>query len=323
MAFQYRVSGPTICRIVRQVTEAIWAQMASDYAKAPSTPEEWRRIASEFQRKWQFPNCLGALDGKHVRIQAPKKSGSLYFNYKGYHSIVLLAVVDANYRFLCIDVGAYGRNSDAGIYSSSNLGHAIADNTLNFPTDEPLPGKTDPVPYVMVGDEAFPLQRHLLRPFPGRNCPLDQMEFNYRLSRARRMVESAFGLLVNRFRIFRTEINVQPQVVNNIVKATCVLHNLLQAADGVKEFESEENEARTLLPLQRIGHHGAQNVIAIRKAFMDYFVENRLDYQLSIVQRGTLHGTHLSADKCSMSHPPPSLPNNVLPDCHQEHLYLS
>ena len=79
------------------------------------------------------------MDGKHVVMKAPSNSGSLYFNYKGSFSIVLLALIDANLKFIAIDVGSHGRNSDAGIFANSNLGRAITRNTLNFPANEPLP----------------------------------------------------------------------------------------------------------------------------------------------------------------------------------------
>ena len=57
-----------------------------------------------------------AIVGKHVRIQAPPQSGSQYCYYKGYYSIIMLAVVDANYKFMYVDVGSYGADSDAGIF---------------------------------------------------------------------------------------------------------------------------------------------------------------------------------------------------------------
>lgn len=80
----------------------------------PSTPAEWKNVAADFYDKWNNPNTLGAMDGKHVVFRAPRSAGSHYYNYKGIHSIMLLAIVDANYQFIYIDVGTNGRISDGG-----------------------------------------------------------------------------------------------------------------------------------------------------------------------------------------------------------------
>ena len=80
-----------------------------------------------------FQIAWDALDGKHVLIEAPAKSGSLYFNYKKTFSIVLLALVDANYKFIAVDVGSYGKNSDGGIFSYSHLGQRFENGTMNLP----------------------------------------------------------------------------------------------------------------------------------------------------------------------------------------------
>ena len=154
---------------------------------------------------------------------------------------MLLALVDANYRFIYVDIGSYGRNSDSGIFSRSSLGKAILTGDLKFPKDSHLPNDVTigPMPYVFVEDEAFPLQRHMLRPYPGRDTTQDQQAFNYRLSRARRIVENAFGILSQRWCIFHTKIALQPDKVNAVIKACCVLHNMLQRNQENDEIEEE------------------------------------------------------------------------------------
>lgn len=117
-------------------------------------------------------------------IQAPGNSGSLFFNYKKTFSIVLLALVDANYKFIAVDIGSYGRNSDGGIFCSSNIGKGLERNKFNIPVDTRLPGTTNIVPHVIIGDEAFPLKTYLLRPYPKSQIQDDDSKrhFNYRLS---------------------------------------------------------------------------------------------------------------------------------------------
>ena len=83
-----------------------------------------------------------------VTIQAPSNAGSMFFNYKGSHSIVLMA---AHYRFILVDIGDVGRHSDGGVLGNSEFGQALDDGTLGFPTDSPLPGKTGPnLPYLLL-----------------------------------------------------------------------------------------------------------------------------------------------------------------------------
>ena len=86
----------TVHNIVIDVCNAIIEQMKEECMPVP-TREKWLQISTNFWNLWNFPNCLGAIDGKHVVITAPASSGSLYFNYKKTFSIVLMAVVDANF----------------------------------------------------------------------------------------------------------------------------------------------------------------------------------------------------------------------------------
>lgn len=83
--------------------------------------EEWTTFADQFENIWNFPNCIGAIDGKHIVIQAPKNTSREFFNYKSTSSVVLMAVVDADYCFSFADVGCQGRISDGGVIRNTSF----------------------------------------------------------------------------------------------------------------------------------------------------------------------------------------------------------
>ena len=189
----------------------------------------WMKIATDFQSRWQFPRCVESIDGKHVVMQAPNNSGSLHFNYKKTHSIVVLAVVDVNYNFVIVDVGAYGRQSDASVFANCAFGKMLKSNKLLLPEEKPLPRTMGPqIPFVFVGEEAFFLQQHMMRPFPGKLLLQQKRIFDYRLSQARRIVENAFGILAACFRVFRRPLMVSVENSETVVKGAVVLHNFLR-----------------------------------------------------------------------------------------------
>lgn len=101
----------------------------------------------------------------------------MYYNYKNFFSIVLLAIVDANYRFMLIDIGEYGKDSDGGVLHISKIYRRIEKGTLKVPNAKLLPNTTKITPFVFIGDEAFPLREHLLRPFPKKQ--LDDKDKSY------------------------------------------------------------------------------------------------------------------------------------------------
>lgn len=161
----------------------------------PTTEEGWKRIANDYGKLWNFPHCVGSIDGKHIMIQSPINSGSEFYNYKKFFSIVLMAIVDANYCFTFIDCGCQGRLSDGEVFRNTQLYEKIEMGQLNLPPDESLDGTNQSVPYLFVGDDAFGLSATILKPFSG-TYPKGSMQriFNYRLSRARRIVENVFGI---------------------------------------------------------------------------------------------------------------------------------
>ncbi|CAH2013161.1 unnamed protein product [Acanthoscelides obtectus] len=197
--------------------------------KMPKNQEEWLQIAKGFEKRWNFPHCLGSIDGKHCILQTPANSGSDYFNYKSTFSIVLLALVDYHNNFLFADVGCQGRISDGGVFAHTSFCKTLYAGTLKLPEESILPGRTENVPYVFVADDAFALHKHILKLYGGtheNNSP--KRTFNYRLSRARRVVENAFGILSSVFRVLRKPILLKEDNAALVVLSCVYLHNFLR-----------------------------------------------------------------------------------------------
>jgi len=211
----------------------------------PKTKEDWKNIARGFNERFQFINCGGALDGKHIRIKPPPNSGAKYYNYKHFYSIILMALVDSNYEFIYVDVGKQGRLSDSGAVEWTKFYQLLKLGKLNLPPkEENIAGLN----FVIIGDEGFALHPRLLRPYSRRELNHERRIFNYRLSRARNVVEDAFGILTARFRIFLTTISItKPENVNYIVLACCALHNFLRRRSRtyVSQSSSTENNPIT------------------------------------------------------------------------------
>lgn len=194
----------------------------------PSSEAEWKNKAKMFEDKWNFNHCVGAMDGKHVAIEKPPGSGSCFYNYKDFFSVVLFAIVDANYEFMYVHTGTNGNVSDGGVIKYTEFYEKLMTDQLNLPPASTLPHTNIKVPYTFVGDSAFAINRHVMKPFSFKNINHEKRIFNYRLSRARRVVENAFGILATRFRIFRRKISVDIDNVDAIVLACCALHNYLR-----------------------------------------------------------------------------------------------
>ena len=88
-------------------------------------------------------------------IKCPANSGSNFYNYKNFFSIVLFAIVDADYKFVYVDVGKNGRISDGGIFANTPIYTKLENNDLKLPTCEPLPDRVKKIPYMIVGDETI------------------------------------------------------------------------------------------------------------------------------------------------------------------------
>ncbi|XP_030760537.1 protein ALP1-like [Sitophilus oryzae] len=297
LMYLFKVSKQLISLIVPEVCDAL-IECLQENVKLPTTAEEWQGIATDFYRQWNFPNCLGSMDGKHVMLQAPFGSGTEYFNYKGFFSIVLFGVVDANYCFIFVNAGCQGRISDGGVFANTTLKSLIAKNDLNLPEASPLPGRSNPVPYAFIGDDAFTLQPHLLKPYAGlHDRGSGERIFNYRISRARRIVENAFGIISSVFRVLRKPMLIEPNKATKVVLACVHLHNFLKRSSTSKNiytppgtFDTEDFESGTMIsgqwrvdqtnmtslfPLRKVPRKASASAYEIRDEFRDFFLTSQ------------------------------------------------
>lgn len=226
--------------------------------QVPNSQNEWKKISRGFDARWNFPHAIGALDGKHVFMEAPENTGSLYYNYKKTFSVVLLAMVDYNYNFIYVDVGCQGRISDGGVFRNCSLYTALHNGSLGIPISEPLPGREMSVPYVIIGDDAFSLSEFLMKPYSGEfQQGSRQRIFNYRLCRARRIVENAFGIMTSVFQVFKKPLTVQVDTTIPVILVCVTLHNYLRRNKSSADlyspsgsFDAENIETGQIIPGQ-------------------------------------------------------------------------
>ena len=227
IAYNFQIGVSIARQIILDVCTAIWDVLAPIYMPVPSE-DKWKSIADEFYEGQNFPNCIGTIDCKHVMIQCPINSGSLLSNYKSYFSIVLLAIASADYRFVMVNVGAYGSSNDSSVLNHKTFFKWLRNKNLDVPPSKELPNDIEEthVHHILLGDQAFPLRYDLMRPFVRNSLTNERSIFNYRLSRARRVVENAFSILANCWRIYHC-IYLNLDNVTTVVKATVVLHNIM------------------------------------------------------------------------------------------------
>ncbi|GFO36024.1 nuclease harbi1-like protein [Plakobranchus ocellatus] len=185
IVYNYRVSHNHTGFIVEETCRAIWERLKPLCLPIPDR-DTWERISNEYCRLWNFPNFVGSIDETHQEIQCPKNAGSLYFNYKDNHSLVVQAVADANYNFVVLDIGDYGRNCDGSVFRESAFDQDFENNRLDLPPPKALPNTDQELPFVFLADEAYPLRENLLPPYARRSLSNPSRIFNARLSRARK-----------------------------------------------------------------------------------------------------------------------------------------
>lgn len=281
LAFEFRLGRQTISEIVYSTCVALCEEFGHEYIPEP-TVESLEIVAKKYLELWQFPNCIGAIDGRHCELKCPPHAGSTCFNYLKYHSIVLMGVADAEKKFLVIDVGALGKQSDGGIFTATELYRRLEAKQFNMPPDMILPGTTISVPPVLIGDEAFPLKSYLMRPYPAKNLTIDKEHFNTNLSCARKTIECAFGILRAKWRFLASALEIPIiQKASVLVQTACVLHNIVRVKDGANDYDYisymrgdiVEDLPRITLPVCR---NPSKQAAIVRNKYKYYFSQKKV-----------------------------------------------
>lgn len=200
-----------------------------------------------------------------------------------------MGICDEDYKFLFVDIGAPGRASDGGVFKNSIVGRKFENNKMNLPPPKKLMIDGNPMPYVLVADEAFQLSHYLLRPYPVRVLDDEKRIFNYRLSRARRTIENTFGILVQRWRVLKKPLECCVKNTVSIIQACVCLHNWLRETDKTnympKKIDDEilkkelKESALTYANLHS-SHFSSKRAMDNRDEFCSYFNgEGAVDFQ--------------------------------------------
>ena len=270
LAHLFGVGLSTVCVTVQEVCTSIVNVLMTRYIRVP-TGEAAQTVVDGFLHTWGFPQCFGAIDGSHIPILSPRDNPLDYYNRKGWHSIVLQAVVDHEYKFMNTYVGWPGSVHDARILANSEV-------YIKGEAGELLPRGTQcingiDIPVMILGDPAYPLLSWLMKPYSvSGTFRRKQRHFNYRLSRTCIVVECAFGHLKGRWRCLMKRNDSDLMFMPTLVNACCVLHNLCEVHSDRfdDDWLCEEIDVHTDSTIPPPVTQAAAGSV-IRDALCDYF----------------------------------------------------
>ena len=226
LAALFGLGRSTVGEIVIDTCKAISDNLFSNFVRIPSG-NQLQAIVEGFETRWGFPQVAGAIDGSHIPIVRPCESASDYFNRKGYYSIIIQGVVDYRGKFIDAYIGWPGKLHDARVFYNSSF-YRKANSGILFPNWSRCLYETD-VPLIILGDPAYPLLPWLMKPYSETtNITPEEKHYNYWQSRARMVVENAFGRLKGRWRCLLKRLDYNLCNVPVVVASCVTLHNICE-----------------------------------------------------------------------------------------------
>lgn len=270
----FLIGCSTASKIINYTLAALWDCLHPLHLRPPQ-PQDMRRLADEYHHRWRFPNCVGAIGGKYIALNRNKKHKTkLYWRRKlNKSSLVLNAVADAEFRFLAVDVIVVRGEPD---YTFGGVFTYLGCNVL--------PDSNVKLPLVLIGNQAFPLKKNLLRPFPPRATLICERKanFNKRLESARMTIDCAFEIMTEKWEILKRTLEVNVDFAIITVKVACLLNNVIKDTEGMTDphfckFGQKDHGAiyLDLLTRQSKKNNRASSVaVQIREQFETYLMEH-------------------------------------------------
>ncbi|PNF35560.1 hypothetical protein B7P43_G03722, partial [Cryptotermes secundus] len=252
-----------------------------------------------------MPHCIDSVDGKHCRIQCPPNAGSQFYKHKGFHSVVLLAVADAECNFILLAVGGFDRDNDRycnifcwvrvlrrifgpkrdevtggwrklhNLYSSPSIIRMLKSRRMR----RLLGSVVNRRPRVgnRPGDDFLrEWPTLLISPYARRQLNNEKRLFNYRSSRARRTVECAFGILVRKFGMFTHSVSTSLKLAEASIKSAlyCIIihgSGRKKQKETWREFLEQTNVPPVIGLRPTPAHRGGAEAIETRNKLTAYF----------------------------------------------------
>lgn len=235
------MSRPVVLRCVREVTNAIIKCLGHTIA-FPCSNAEVQQKKIDFMRKTGFPGCVGCVDGTHIAIIAPtvdnQNSALLYYNQKGFYSINVQIVCDANFEIMNINTRYAGSVQDAAVWQTSEVRTLLEQRFENGDHTSWL-----------VGDQAFPLEPWLMTPFALAEADSPEARYNLAFRKAHALIEQCLAYLKMVFRCLHRNrtLHYSPRRAGKIVAACAILHNIRISRNEHHEDDLDDEEDEDIM----------------------------------------------------------------------------
>ncbi|XP_026578849.1 protein ANTAGONIST OF LIKE HETEROCHROMATIN PROTEIN 1-like [Pseudonaja textilis] len=256
----FGVSRSTVCKILRDVCEAVVGILTPLYVRPPDPAQ----VAAS--NGFPLPQLAGVLGSLHVPIRAPNENAAGYYNRRGWHSVVVQAAVDSRGCFWDINVGCPGRVTDTQVLGASDLYQQAQRGELFPGGSRDVSGVQ--VPIYLLGGCSYPFLPWLMRPYRAAALSASQQRFNEYADAARTVLAVAFGRLRGRWRCLTKRNDTDVSFLPTLIAACCTLHNICEARGDAFQacwMEEEEDEPREEQPGEE-GEEEDAEAVEIRDA---------------------------------------------------------